>query len=637
MATLESIPEDIKHLICAELDDRASIRTLWCLSRSWRQVAEPYVYRAFVWTVLPTEGPGDTARHLKDDPQGGKYLRHARYLEIVHGQPGSVALATNTEPFTLLETLCPSPPDPDEYYDDIKQDRQTAERFWKPLLEVIPQFYCLHDLILHLPDRFPPGLVAAMEGNHPLCRIHLRHFRFESLGEHLDECHEWALISSPNLHSMNAMVDDWRSRDFNDYAALHTIGLAPNLKHVRILAKPPRGATRIYSSLEDWQACLPPLPEPILPFNKVQTLALLGLADLFEWSEITERITSCALTFPQLRALRFNCSDYEDLEKLARNRPFPKLLKLDMRMRPSTLLFPSEEAIRERSNTFQSAVGGFVGSLNSLHTLSLSGCLEGLLLEPIVENHGSSLTTLNFESEGRTLRNLESPALLSVRDLNLLAKKCSNLVRLKLEVRRSLGDRLETAVYEALGSMSKLEHLHIRLHCYNPTLWRAKPDETWDEFDSTPAPLCAHAMKYYRNLKDVILNGAVDEHLARAIWDIINRRRGANGLKSLELEPINMRVYGPWRWIPEMDIILEHVRRHWQLIADTAVKGGVVFRDVTIPGVIVGTGNLEQVEQFRADKPGSEDGAGSIVFNHLWPHQEGAISRRAWRSWPLQR
>lgn len=84
MANLESVPEDIKHLIAGELNKSHSVLPLWRVSKSWRAATEPFVYLGLAWNVDPNRSSiGDDAKRLlsKDDP-AWKFLQHARYVHF---------------------------------------------------------------------------------------------------------------------------------------------------------------------------------------------------------------------------------------------------------------------------------------------------------------------------------------------------------------------------------------------------------------------------------------------------------------------------------------------------------------------------------------------------------------------------
>ena len=88
MATVQTLPEDIKHLICAELysehysvDSRrrgSSLRSLSQISRAWNAQAEPFLYRDLRWFVASEEDSSRDARLLVEDKIASKYLKYAR-------------------------------------------------------------------------------------------------------------------------------------------------------------------------------------------------------------------------------------------------------------------------------------------------------------------------------------------------------------------------------------------------------------------------------------------------------------------------------------------------------------------------------------------------------------------------------
>lgn len=99
MATLQGLPEDVKRLICAELEKRQSVRSLWQVSRAWRAVAESFVYRGLALAVRLREGLGDDAKRLLEDDIASKYLEHARYSVIY-------SILEIFPPFSLAPSTC---------------------------------------------------------------------------------------------------------------------------------------------------------------------------------------------------------------------------------------------------------------------------------------------------------------------------------------------------------------------------------------------------------------------------------------------------------------------------------------------------------------------------------------------------
>jgi len=110
MANMENLPEDVKRLIAGELDKCHSVRSLWQVSRTWRAVAESFVYRGLVWTVDPKSSSiiDDAKRLSSDDDPVNKFLEHARYVlnhsRVVRLEPVSIAhrmINLDALPFSL--------------------------------------------------------------------------------------------------------------------------------------------------------------------------------------------------------------------------------------------------------------------------------------------------------------------------------------------------------------------------------------------------------------------------------------------------------------------------------------------------------------------------------------------------------
>jgi hypothetical protein len=79
MATLQNLPEDVKRLVCAELEKVQSVRPIWQTSKTWRAAAEAFVYRGLTLAVSSKEFLVEDAQRLIEDEVARKYLEHARY------------------------------------------------------------------------------------------------------------------------------------------------------------------------------------------------------------------------------------------------------------------------------------------------------------------------------------------------------------------------------------------------------------------------------------------------------------------------------------------------------------------------------------------------------------------------------
>ena len=80
MTNSDSLPDDVKRLICAELIGTQNLRSLWQVSSAWRAAAEPFVYRGLNWSIKFGDASTDEdAGRLTGGGIEGKYLDFARY------------------------------------------------------------------------------------------------------------------------------------------------------------------------------------------------------------------------------------------------------------------------------------------------------------------------------------------------------------------------------------------------------------------------------------------------------------------------------------------------------------------------------------------------------------------------------
>ncbi|OCL05807.1 hypothetical protein AOQ84DRAFT_379225 [Glonium stellatum] len=165
---------------------------------------------------------------------------------------------------------------------------------------------------------------------------------------------------------------------------------------------------------------------------------------------------------------------------------------------------------RGMTNYFRSLAEAFFGSLCSLITLRLYGNVEAPLLTKILEQHGSRLRELaliafNYDKNAR---------ICTVSEILEICNSCPQLERLSLRIKRTKSNWLETQHYEALGTFASLVGLSLDLDCRTPY---QSTHPTVDEFS------------------DALINRAVDETLARSIYDIITSNKPGRPLAYLRL------------------------------------------------------------------------------------------------------
>ena len=82
MASLDSLPIEMKQIITALLYECDSLLPLRQVSKIWYHLTEPYVYRGLAWAVDPDRYSirEDAELLLCGDKFTSKFLKHARYV-----------------------------------------------------------------------------------------------------------------------------------------------------------------------------------------------------------------------------------------------------------------------------------------------------------------------------------------------------------------------------------------------------------------------------------------------------------------------------------------------------------------------------------------------------------------------------
>lgn len=120
--------------------------------------------------------------------------------------------------------------------------------------------------------------------------------------------------------------------------------------------------------------------------------------------------------------------------------------------------------------------------------------------------------------------------------LQQLALHSPRLTHLSIPITRSRGDQSEVGIYRALSHIPRLEHVHLRLE------YSIGPDEQFWIEESNDRPPLSHKFSVgdtdkipVDDLKEAFSNGAVDEKLAKGIFNLV-AGEGRNALRYLRLE-----------------------------------------------------------------------------------------------------
>ncbi|PGH23175.1 hypothetical protein AJ80_02812, partial [Polytolypa hystricis UAMH7299] len=306
---------------------------------------------------------------------------------------------------------------------------------------------------------------------------------------------EFALATSPCLHSIAAiepLYDSGGKINYNEEALLQMVAAsAPGLKFVCLS-----------SDVRHWRAATPRTPwpgffvnlqpgqiEPPRPARSRGSLESLIFDNSRYDSTQTGEITTWSkhTDFSKLRCLEFDRIPVDTLRTLTQLAEDGQLKSLH------TLIFLLEPYPCETMPLLDEYTGSLLQALPPLRNLGLRACVADKVFTALLTHHGPALHTLDFKQSYEFA--------LTHTHISLLQQHCPNLRAVTLRVRRSQGDKNETRIYRTLG---KLAHLHSADLSFDIGVGNVNLEN--------PSDLDIH---------DILINAAIDESLARSIFDVI--------------------------------------------------------------------------------------------------------------------
>lgn len=438
----------------------------------------------------------------------------------------------------------------DSFSDPIGEERFEADRqaprtvyeqdsSWLPVSDLIGTLPMLEDLVWRCPQQFPPCILRAFSGNQSLssCRLHLRTFRLRSLQETRLDSHELALIQSPHLHSVwfTYNLDDTCNNDLYlpEVVARTVRGLATNLRCVRLWqgskgAEPFSDPSAVMHRLEDFTSTLSHIQGALSEFHltgggHLDEDQIAGWAGCTDFSTVESLILQQWTTPGAVAAL----TDYE----------FVKLRTLSMNL---------EEDVNIPDYECSDALGRFLCKLPFLSDLGLQGQFDRPNFSKAIIHHANTITRLHLSPAGYRSNRL----LLGLDDIRLIQRHCALLTDLRLTIMRSKGDEEEVKIYRAIGRISRLQKLHLTLNASNHAVLREPEglgdddpyetpyEETFDNFDMEliNMQLACWILPRKCYVRDMMINSALDQSLAKSIFMIINDARPERSFPLVEMQ-----------------------------------------------------------------------------------------------------
>ncbi|KAF7914705.1 uncharacterized protein EAE98_011404 [Botrytis deweyae] len=511
---------------------------------------------------------------------------------------------------------------------------------WAPVVNLLQAKIHLEDLVYDCQSQFPPSLLRTLHEQHPQCRLHHLTFRFRTLLWGIPYSYEMELATSPSLYRVKitcALRDSEYDDDFNLEAMMElTSGLAPNLKEVVVLNLLPGRSLKPVRPRGSWQGL------PGFTGEKVGSLTSLSLKGysrldspkmLQNWARYTDFAFLRHLTLGGCYDAKMSGLSGETMEWVAQNHFFPRVKTLNVYL-------TRKNYFHGDPNYSEHAVS-FFRAFESLEELSIDGSMDSPILDTVLSHHGQTLKKLSFNPFENFFRNaaghnpLDLPLEFTHNRILQIEAQCPILEELAVPVKRNKSSVSEAKMYRCFGRMKRLRSLFLILDCSN---WRVTRDSTYnpefDEEDQKPIDNKPHTFLKRGELKETFINCAVDEALARSIWETINQNKSGRRLERLKLWPTGAGEYG----------VSDRMGSTFNAMADSLIRSWLferVPRDDDEESFTVrelgrhGRKELDQMNQSYLSY--FHDPEIWEVLRSIWPAKEGS---RDWlddcSSFPLQ-
>lgn len=530
---------------------------------------------------------------------------------------------------------------------------------WLPVVNLIKTLPNLTKLVYNCRNQFPPSLLNVLHSHRPQCRLYHHTFRLRSLRPKFDRLdpHELAVATSPCLYSVKLRCSHYIEEgepDQNPQAIWELVaGLAPNLKEVSVVYHP-LTAHQYSSGPQDWQGL------PGFARGQTGSLTLLSVNGILPppvWLPGSLQKWTSHIDFSSLRQLSLGGAHHSGtresrhglttaaLEFLARACSFPKLASLHILLMRR---HPVGENVDPHANAkYINAATAFFDSLRPLRKLSVAGSILPEILDVILSRHGRTVVDLKlcpFEDPWARMTDYIPYVPMTITKAQILQinDHCPALESLSIYIKRTMSDASEVGLYTSLARIRPLQSLFLILDCSN---WRVcrdpdLEDEAWfDEDDKKKFEGPWRALKR-GHVRQAFINCAVDETLARSIWDVIAKHKDGRRLLSLKLHTTGAMNFGMPGQVSRMIDIVHQLSRSWLIergvrddehdvlhVRELGLEARKA-RDKEMQDRLEAEGCAEDYERLQA---------GLKVFRRIWPEKEANRPwKDDWTSYSLQ-
>ncbi|CAH0019242.1 unnamed protein product [Clonostachys rhizophaga] len=531
-------------------------------------------------------------------------------------------------------------------YDKFWELSSEEDTAWAPVIDLIKMLPSIAKIIYNCPNHFPPSLLNALHQNHTQCKIHYLTFRLQTILQH--PTYGMTLATSPCLYSVR-LLDSWRdSEDTDDFsrgAIMQLVaGLAPNLKEVHFVGFRPNLSNRSRRQRGYWPGLPGFIPGKI---GSLTSLSLLGCADLSSpalirgWAKHTDFGSLHHLALGgEKGGWGLNGVNNEVMGWITHNCSFPQLKTLEVVL-VHDHRFPRSE--------YCDSAASFLGAFNPLCELSVTGPLEVNIFDAILHQHGQTLKKLSLHSleevrPGDEALRREMPMVFTKVHVSQIQAHCPALEELAITVKRTQSNAVEVELYRSLAKLERLRSLFLILDCSDLRPFR---DSSCDaEFDEDDQRTWLYENIKRGHLRLALMNCAVDETLARSIWETICHDKVSTPLESLKLWTTGVGEFGNGQDV--MADFAANMSRSW--LVERLPRDDIEVINITELGQYAREARDqsrkewetrwnkgEPTESEEESRENDDRFATFRVFRRIWPRKEGSGDwREDWSSLPLQ-
>jgi hypothetical protein len=221
--------------------------------------------------------------------------------------------------------------------------------------------------------------------------------------------------------------------------------------------------------------------------------------------------------------------------------------------------------------------------------------------------------------------------------------QCLALQDLTIQVKRTKSDLREAEIYRSFSKMECLQVLFLILDCSNLQASRSSASTDDPFFDKADREFYSNEYTGLKKgyIREAFISCAVDEMLARSIWETICQDKVGKQLESLKLYTAGGGNFGNETRYNDIPTVIENLSRFW--LIEKSVRDDKDIIDVKELGLGAREVRDKEVTDFYNTHCGGDRTGSSLahfsavhIFRRIWPSKAGSEDwRQDWASFPL--